>query len=111
MANDLRAWLSKVEANGELKHVHGADWNGEIGTISSLHSRAQRCCALLFDDIKGYKKGFRVLTCSVTELSRMQIMLGFPESRSNMEVVKHMCGKLAEWEARMPEFPPQVVQK
>ena len=111
MADDLRAWLAKAEAKGELKHVHGADWNEEIGTISSMHSRAQKCCALLFDDIKDYKKGFRVLTCAVTELSRMQLMLNFPQGGSRMDVVKQMRGKLAEWEAKMHEFPPQVVQK
>ena len=71
MADDLRGWLSKVEAKGELKRVDGADWNMEIGTISVLHSKSEPCSALLFDNIKGYPAGHRVLTCSVTNLKRL----------------------------------------
>jgi 3-polyprenyl-4-hydroxybenzoate decarboxylase len=90
MADDLRAWLSKVEAKGELKVVHGADWNGEIGTISVLHSRSDPCCAVVFDNIKGYPRGHRVLTCSVTNLRRLQLALSLPETDSGMEMVKNL---------------------
>ena len=34
---DLRAWLSAVEALGELVDVEGADWNLELGAISELN--------------------------------------------------------------------------
>jgi CO/xanthine dehydrogenase Mo-binding subunit len=33
MKTDLRSWLTDVEAHNELKTVHGADWNKEIGTV------------------------------------------------------------------------------
>ena len=110
MADDLRAWLSKVEAKGELKRVDGADWNIEIGTISVLHSKSEPCSALLFDNIKGYPAGHRVLTCSVTNLRRLQLMLNFPETESGMEVVKTMREKLALWESTLDRFPCQVVK-
>src|SRR3990170_3954075 len=79
MADDLRAWLSRVDAREQLKRINGADWNIEIGTISALHSRSEPCCALLFDNIKGYPKGHRVLTCSVTNLRRLQLALNLTE--------------------------------
>ncbi len=108
MANDLRAWLSKVEAQGELAHVNGADWNLEIGTISTLHSRSEKCTALLFDNITGYPKGHRVLTCSVTNLRRLGLTLNIPEYDSGLGYVRAMREKLAAWEGKMHEFPYQA---
>ena len=110
MAIDLRDWLSKVESKGELKHVNGADWNMEIGTISALHSRSESCSALLFDNIKGYPSGFRVLTCSVTNLRRLELALNLPQTDSGMELVKAMREKLPTWEGTMHQFPSQSVK-
>lgn len=109
MADDLRGWLSKVEAKGELKRIDGADWNLEIGTISSLHSRSEPCYALLFDNIKGYPRGHRVLTCSVTNQKRLELALYLPEADSGMELVRIMREKLAGWEGTMHQFPYQFV--
>jgi 3-polyprenyl-4-hydroxybenzoate decarboxylase len=57
MKTDLRSWLTDVEAHGELKTVHGADWNKEIGTVVELNAKA-RGPALLFDKIKDYRRDF-----------------------------------------------------
>ena len=59
---DLRPWLDEVDQLGELKHVRGADWNLELGAISELNVKKDLPPALLFDEIKGYPKGFRVLS-------------------------------------------------
>ena len=32
----VREWLELVESMGELKHINGADWNLEIGTMAEL---------------------------------------------------------------------------
>ena len=109
MADDLRAWLAKVEAKGELKRIDGADWNIEIGAISMLHSRSEPCFALLFDNIKDYPRGHRVLTCSVTNRRRLELALNLPETNSNLELVKATREKLAAWEASMQEFPCEEV--
>jgi 3-polyprenyl-4-hydroxybenzoate decarboxylase len=65
---DLRAWLDRIRALGELKNVLGADWNLELGAISELNVRKEVPPALLFDEIVGYPKGFRVLTCSTSSV-------------------------------------------
>lgn len=110
MADDLRAWLSKVEEKGELKHVEGADWNIELGTISALNAGSEKGSALLFDKIKGYPSGHRVLTCSVISRGRLELTFNLPESHSGLELVKAMREKLSEWERKMEEFPCQVVK-
>ena len=51
---------------GELKRINGADWNLEIGTMAELiyRERFGTIPALLFDRIKGYPEGFRILLAS-----------------------------------------------
>ena len=61
---DLRAWLETARSLGELKDVKGADAKLELGAISELNVKKDAAPALLFDDIKDYPNGYRVLTCS-----------------------------------------------
>lgn len=56
--NDLRDFLNKLEELGELKRVTGASWEEDIGGITELMTE-RRGPALLFDEIKGYPKGYR----------------------------------------------------
>ena len=63
---DLRQWLAEAQKLGELKEVRGVDWNLELGAISELNVKKDAPPALLFDEIKGYPKGYRVLTCSTS---------------------------------------------
>ena len=61
---DLRRWLEKAKAIGQLKEVEGADLKFELGCITDLNAK-RRGPALLFKNFKGYNKGFRVLTGSM----------------------------------------------
>ncbi|HKU46493.1 MAG TPA: UbiD family decarboxylase, partial [Burkholderiales bacterium] len=72
---DLRAWLAEMQRLGELREVQGADWNLELGAISELNVKKDLPPALLFDAIKGYPKGFRVLTCSTSSPGRLSSIL------------------------------------
>ena len=76
---DLRAWLATARQLGELKDVHGADWHLELGAISELNVKIDAAPALLFDDIKGYPNGFRVLTCSTASPARLSSLLRLGE--------------------------------
>ena len=68
---DLREFLQRAEAQGELTHIPGADWNLEIGAITESTSELiKEPPALLFDEIKGYAKGLRVL--SIPTASRVR---------------------------------------
>src|SRR5260370_7603593 len=78
--DDVRQWLDLVESMGELKRVDGADWNLEIGTMAELiyRERTGTIPALLFDQIKGYPDGFRILFGHQTSYLRLALMPGFP---------------------------------
>jgi hypothetical protein len=47
---------------GELVNIDGADWDLNLGGLLDLicHDEPYNPPALLFDNIKGYPKGFRV---------------------------------------------------
>src|ERR1051325_12210520 len=75
---DVRQWLELVESMGELKRIDGADWNLEIGAIAEViyRERTGTIPALLFDQIKGYPKGFRILFGPQTSYLRLALMAG-----------------------------------
>jgi UbiD family decarboxylase len=106
---DLRKWLAEVERLGELKVVEGADWNLELGAISELNVKKDAPPALLFDAIKGYPKGFRVLTCSTSSPARLSSILRLDIQRSHRGLVEALRGKPAQWQAAAKDFDPVTV--
>ena len=106
---DLRVWLSEIEKLGELKHVRGADWNLELGALSELNVKKALPPALLFDEIAGYPKGWRVLTCSTSSPARLSSILRLPIQRTHQGLVEALRGKPAQWQAAAPKFDPATV--
>jgi UbiD family decarboxylase len=107
---DLRAWLSAIGKLGELKEVDGADWNLELGAISELNVKKDAPPALLFDRIKGYPKGFRVLTCSTSSPARLSSILRLPVQKTHKGLVEALRGKPAQWQAEAPRYDPVGVK-
>ena len=99
---DLREWIARIEQLGELQHVSGAHWDLEIGTISEINSRRKPPAALLFDDIDGYPKGYRVLTGAVSNARRMAVTLGLGSDVDNAQLVQALRGKPLQWESAAP---------
>ena len=89
MANlDVRQWIELVESNGELRRVNGADRQEEIGGLVDFYQRKMGRPALLFDEIPGYPKGYRVLTNLLTSVKRIALSLGLPADSREMDLVK-----------------------
>jgi len=84
--SDLRDWIHEAERIGKLKHVMGAHWDKEIGCISELMAERDTS-ALLFDEIPGYPKGFRVLSNAFIDLKTTALVLGAAEDSSRIEMV------------------------
>ena len=107
---DLRAWITRIEQLGELQHVSGAHWNQEIGAISEINYRRKPSAALLFDDIAGYPRGYRVLTGTLSNSRRMALTLGLDPRLDTAGLVQALRGKPRDWEASAPQFEPTLVK-
>ena len=83
--DDLRQWLAAAEKLGEVRTVNGANWQEEIGMAADLvmHSDAAPC--LVFDEVPGYPKGFRVLV-NFFGGRRKNVTLGFPLGYDKLEL-------------------------
>src|ERR1044071_1739305 len=84
---DVRQWLELVESMGELKHIQDADWNLEIGAIAEViyRERSGTIPALLFDNIKGYPKGFRILFGQHCSYRRLALAAGLPLANAGLK--------------------------
>ncbi|HEX6511129.1 MAG TPA: UbiD family decarboxylase [Chloroflexota bacterium] len=58
---DLREFMRLAEETGELMRIDGADPHLEIGALYELSLERAHPPVLLFDNIKGYPPGYRVL--------------------------------------------------
>lgn len=107
---DLREWLEAVDRIGELRIVEGADWNLEIGGISELNYKRKPTPALLFDKIKDYEAGFRLLTAATSSPSRVAISLGLGERMTDAELLTALQGKPNEWEQTAKDYRATIVK-
>src|SRR2546422_9737841 len=88
-SRDLRDWIAQVDQLGELKKLDNADWDVEIGTVTEMgHHRGENSHALLFDNIKGYPKGFRVLSNTLNTTKRLALTLHMDTNYTRLEFVK-----------------------
>src|SRR5687768_18581214 len=106
---DLRRWIGQIRDLGELREVRGADWNLELGAISEVNVEKDLPPALLFDEIAGYPKGFRVLTCSTSSPARLSSILRLPIQKTHQGLVDALRGKPAQWQAEAPKYDRVVV--
>jgi UbiD family decarboxylase len=103
--NDLREFIQRLDEVGQLKRVEGADWDLEIGTLTEL--MAERLGpALLFDKIKGYPEGYRVLSNTVLSKIEQRVAYNHSDEMSDVEIVRYWKDK---WEQYKP-VPPKVLK-
>jgi UbiD family decarboxylase len=102
---DLRAWISSLEAAGDLQVVTGAEREEEIGGLVDIYQRKMGNPALLFDEIPGYPKGFRVLANLLTSTKRITRTLGMPEGATAIDLTRYWRDYFKEAKA----IPPRQV--
>src|SRR5687767_13320978 len=108
---DLRSWIEQIRDLGELREVRGADWNLELGAISELNVKKHLPPALLFDEIKGYPRGFRVLTCSTSSPARLASILRLAPQKTHRGLVEALRGRPAQWQSAAAGFDPVIVKE
>ena len=104
---DLRDWIQIADEMGELKTLKGCDWNLEIGAITEIVAHKEDGPAVLFEDIKGYPKGYRVLSNSLSSRKRSALTLGLPAGETKMDFVKIWKDNYK----KIKPIPPKFVKK
>jgi phenylphosphate carboxylase alpha subunit len=105
---DLREWLSVLEGEGELARVSArVDWNLELGAI------VRRICetdgpAVLFENIKDYPGGFRVLGAPMSmsrhnRYARLALAMDMPVSAGIRKITEEYLRR------RSRRLPPKIV--
>jgi UbiD family decarboxylase len=83
--DDLREWLTKAEALGEVKHVTGASSEEDIGLAAEVILREENGPCVVFSEIPGHKIDARLLL-NVFAGKRRNMTLGLPENLSKWEL-------------------------
>jgi UbiD family decarboxylase len=88
MYKDLREFIELVDKLHALRRIEGADPYFEIGGITEVAAGLPGGPALLFDEIKGYARGFRIFTNAVTGAQRAALALGLDPGLRPLDALK-----------------------
>ena len=83
--DDLREWMSHVDRLGELRHVKGASWQEDIGLAAEAVLREENGPCVVFDDVPGCPKGFRLLL-NMFAGKRRNMTFGFADHLNKWEL-------------------------
>jgi UbiD family decarboxylase len=87
--DDLQGFIEAAKQASEWGEINGADWNLEIpAIIEAASERIPQPPMLIFDQIKGYPKGYRVLGCAFSSHKRVALALGLPSDKSKLELAR-----------------------
>ncbi|OGQ80280.1 MAG: hypothetical protein A3F90_10565 [Deltaproteobacteria bacterium RIFCSPLOWO2_12_FULL_60_19] len=102
---DLREWIQKTDEIGELARIDGADWDLEIGALTEVAEFSSPSPAVLFDHIKDYPVGHRVLVGMIESLKRAAVTTNLPTDIGRNDFI-------AAWKERLNHptlIPPRYV--
>ncbi len=107
--NGLRDFLAQIEKAGQLQTIQGASWDLEISCLTELNVKRKDCPVLLFDPVKTYQPGYRVVTCMYATPYREGLILDLPTNLSTLELLRAIGDHLPVWESRISQFPLRFV--
>ncbi|MCL4370399.1 MAG: UbiD family decarboxylase, partial [Chloroflexi bacterium] len=92
---------------GLVKTVEGADWNLEIGAITELGLSVPDGPLLLFDNVKGYPAGYRIVSNFLNTPKLFALSLDLPLESKGVPQVRDWRDKIAR---DFHPVPPTEVQ-
>ena len=93
--DDLREWLARAELLGEVRNVKGASWQEDIGLAAEAILREENGPCVVFDEVPGSPKGFRVLLNMFAGVRR-NMTLGFPRSSDQVGIERRLPRGLSQ---------------
>lgn len=90
---DLREFLTRLENEGELKRFEEkVDWNLEAGAITRRSLEAG-LPAPLFENVKDYPKGYRLVSCVLANLKRIAIAMDMPSNTPMRDLIEEYLAR------------------
>ena len=107
--DDLRSFIEAAKEIDEYREINGADWNREIGALTEAAAELiTDPPMLIFDNIKGYPPGFRLVSLSIASVKRAALAWGLPIDKHKMELIR--MGTKLVGKARSNLIPPKTVK-
>ena len=88
------ASLKRPKKISEWRLIEGADWDNEIGALIESTAELDSRPMLLFDKIKGYPAGFRLVSLAFANYKRTALAFGISPDKSKLEVVRLLARKM-----------------
>jgi len=76
--NDFREFIDAARKLGQVKDIHGAHWNLEIGALTEMFAFKEPSPLLFFDQIPDHPANFRVASNIITNPVRSGLTVGMP---------------------------------
>ena len=102
--DDLRQFIAQAEELGEVEHITGADPYLEIGALFAINGQSPNPKLLLFDEIKGYPKGFRICTNVIASKARGRMAQNIPVDLQGKELEDFLIRRMDEKTPVPPEY-------
>jgi UbiD family decarboxylase len=96
-------FIGAAEAVGEVKHIHGASLERDVGCLTELFYEKDGP-VLMFDGFEGYPEGFRVCANAVRTTRHLALAFGLPLDAHKFDVARHIRDR-----RRGEPIPPRVV--
>ena len=106
---DLRAFLAKIEAAGQLARIPGALLDGEVGALTELNAR-RGGPALLFSGFEGFPEGFRLLSGAMLNPATLGAALGVEARGGSLGLLRETARLMKRAAARAGDFPVQYLE-
>ncbi len=104
MYSDLREWIRIVDGMGRLKTVEECTWQEDIGTIAELVVHSKASPTMIYDSIRGYEKGYRVMTNTLGGHDRVALTMRLPQGLSRKELIQKVADKISRVQYIDPEY-------
>jgi UbiD family decarboxylase len=85
--NDLREFIDAARKLGQVKEIHGAHWELEIGGLTELFAFKDPSPLVIFDQVPGYAPNFRVASNLINTPSRSSLTVGMPADATPIELI------------------------
>ena len=93
--DDLRSFVEACREVDEWRQIDGADWDQEIGALTEATAELiPEPPLLIFDRVKDYPAGYRVVSLLLASAKRAALSLALPLDRSKLELVRLAARKI-----------------